>query len=77
MSLVKNLKDPIGDVVGLIIIGLCLFSIFKGTMTFQWEGLIGIGVGSIFFFLPDQVIVDFIKALINKLLSLVGANKNG
>ncbi len=76
MSITKNLKDPIGDVLGLIIMCSFLFAVYKGSMQFVWEGLIGVGIGAMFFFLPDQVIIDFFKALINKLLTLVGANKN-
>ena len=72
----KNIKDPISDIIGLIVIGLTLFMIYDKKMEWQFEGLIGVGVGCFLFFLPDSIIVKSLIEVFKKLLSLIGI-KNG
>jgi len=76
MKILKNIKDPISDVIGLIVIGVTLLMIYEEKLVWQWEGMIGVGVGCFLFFVPDQIIVDSLLSILKKLLSLIGI-KNG
>lgn len=76
MKILKNIKDPISDVIGLIVIGVTLLMLYEEKLVWQWEGMIGVGVGCFLFFVPDQIIIDSLLSILKKLLSLIGT-KNG
>lgn len=76
MISVKNIKDPISDIIGVIVIGITILMIYEKKMEWQWEGMIGFGVGCFLFFLPDDIIVKSLIQVFKKLLSLIGI-KNG
>lgn len=74
--ILKNMKDPISDLIGVIIIGITLMMMYEGKLTWMWDGAIGVGVGCFLFFVPDSIIVDSLLSILKKLLSLIGI-KNG
>lgn len=72
MSILKNLKEPITNMIGVAIIGTTIAMIYQEKMTWQWEGIIGVVVGCFLFFVPDAIIVDSLVSLFKKALSLIG-----
>ena len=72
--ILKNLKDPISDMIGVIIIGVTLLMMYQEKLAWQWDGAIGVGVGCFLFFVPDSIIVNSLLSILKKLLSLIGIN---
>jgi len=66
MNILKNLKDPVTDIIGLIIILFTLLSVYKGDITWIWEGYAGMGVGLVLFMFPDELIKDLLRKIIDK-----------
>jgi hypothetical protein len=64
----ENLKDPISDLFGLAIMILTASEVYFQEIEWVWEGLIGVGVGAIFFLLPDEFIHKIIEKVTDKLL---------
>jgi hypothetical protein len=67
MSIFKNLKDPITDLIGLGIITLTLVEIYRGDITWLWEGYAGMGMGLILFMFPDDLVMEFLRKVFDKL----------
>jgi hypothetical protein len=76
MIALKNIKDPISDLIGFAITVVTVTMLYQEKIVWQWEGMIGVGVGCFLFFVPDQIIVDSLLSVLKKLLSLIGI-KNG
>ena len=74
--MIKNIKDPISDMIGVVVIGITMLMLYEQKIVWQWEGMIGVGVGCFLFFVPDKIIVDSLLSILKKLLSLIGI-KNG
>lgn len=75
-KIIQNVKDPISDLIGVIIMGVTLLMVYEGKLSWQWDGTIGLGIGCFLFFVPDSIIVDSLLALFKRLMSLIG-NNNG
>jgi hypothetical protein len=76
MIALNNIKDPISDLIGILVIAVTMVMLYQEKIVWQWEGMIGVGVGCFLFFVPDQIIVDSLLSVLKKLLSLIGI-KNG
>jgi hypothetical protein len=61
----ENVKDIITDLIGLTIILGTLYALWIHKITWIWEGFAGMGVGGIFFLLPDAMIKDALNKVIN------------
>jgi type IV secretory pathway VirB2 component (pilin) len=72
MSILKNLKEPISNMIGVAIITVTTIMLYQVKITWQWEGIIGVGVGCFLFFVPDAIIVDSLVAVFKKVLNLIG-----
>lgn len=66
MSILKNFKDPLTDIIGLVIILFTLLKIYTGDITWIWEGYAGMGIGAVFFMFPDEFIKQIIQKVIDK-----------
>lgn len=66
MSILKNLKDPISDLIGLCIMLFTLLEIYKGDATWIWEGAAGMGIGAVFFMFPDELLIEGLRKIIDK-----------
>lgn len=76
MISLNNIKEPISDLIGIVVIAVTMIMLYQEKIVWQWEGMIGVGVGCFLFFVPDQIIVDSLLSVLKKLLSLIGI-KNG
>jgi hypothetical protein len=68
-KLLSNIKSPITSIIGLVICGITITSVAQGKMTWQYDGLIGVSVGALFFLIPDKVvnlILDTLQKIVNK-----------
>jgi hypothetical protein len=65
-NLVAKIKDYITDLIGLAIIIVTLIMFFNGKVVLLWDGLILLGVGAVFFILPDKAIADYLQRLADK-----------
>lgn len=63
MDILKNLKDPITDIIGFAIIIGTLYEIYFADWVWLWEGIAGVGVGLALFLFPDQWIKDTLTAV--------------
>jgi len=66
MSIIKNMKDPVTDLVGLAIILFTLFEIWDGKITWIWEGYAGMGIGLVLFMFPDKMVMDALQKFLDK-----------
>jgi hypothetical protein len=66
MTILKNLKDPFTDLIGLVIILFTLLEVYRGDITWIWEGYAGMAIGAVFFMFPDDLIQDALKKIIDK-----------
>jgi hypothetical protein len=66
MSLLNNLKDPITDLIGLLIMLFTLFEVYQGNIQWIWEGYAGMGIGLILFMFPDKMVMDFLQKIVDK-----------
>lgn len=76
MISLNNIKEPISDLIGIVVIAVTMIMLYQEKIVWQWEGMIGVGIGCFLFFVPDQIIVDSLLSVLKKLLSLIGI-KNG
>ena len=76
MISLNNIKDPISDLIGILVIAVTMVMLYQEKIVWQWEGMIGVGVGCFLFFVPDHIIVESLLSVLKKLLSLIGI-KNG
>lgn len=65
----QNIKDPITDIIGLVIICITLYEIYAQDWAWLWEGLTGVGVGLCLFMFPDDWLKDTLTATRDKLLN--------
>jgi hypothetical protein len=66
MSIIKNMKDPVTDLIGLVIICFTLFEIWDGKITWIWEGYAGMGIGLVLFMFPDKMVMDALQKFLDK-----------
>lgn len=70
--MLKNLKQPITSIIGLLIIGFTVYNIyFTHLIKWIWEGAAGLLVGVIFFLASDKVVqlaLETLSKLKDKLL---------
>lgn len=66
MSIIKNMKDPVTDLIGLVIILFTLFEIWDGKITWIWEGYAGMGIGLVLFMFPDKMVMDALQKFLDK-----------
>lgn len=64
--MIKNLKDWFTDLIGAVIMIATLVAVWHGDIQWQWEGLIGMAVGFVFLWVPDDVILKYIKKKVDK-----------
>lgn len=68
-KLINNLKDPITDIIGITIM---LFTVYNVLWTHKimwiWEGLAGLGAGTILFMMPDDFLLKLIERITDKFL---------
>ena len=67
MSVLKNMKDPITDLIGLMIILFTIFEISQKHITWIWEGYAGMGIGLVLFMFPDKLVMDALQKVLDKL----------
>lgn len=71
MNWLKNIKEPISSAIGLSIIVLTIMSMYNARITWLFDGLIGVSIGTLFFMIPDKLvklIYEVVKKVINKML---------
>lgn len=61
MKFLKNLREPITSLIGIVVAVITISGIYKGTMVWQWEGLIGISVAALFLVIPDKIVVFILE----------------
>lgn len=61
-KIIENVKDIVTDIIGLVIIVGTLYLLWHKDIVWVWDGIISIGIGCIFFVMPD----DFLKQIISK-----------
>jgi hypothetical protein len=66
MSMFRNVKDLITDTIGFVIMIITLVGVWHNDIQWQWEGVIGLCVGFIFFWMPDDIILKYIKRRLDK-----------
>lgn len=66
-KLFDNIKAPITSLIGLAISIVTILSIYQGNISWQYEGLIGVSVGILFFLIPDKV-VNLMLATFKKII---------
>jgi hypothetical protein len=59
------IKGPLTSLVGLLIIVGSAYSAFMGHVSWVWEGLTGVGVGTFLIFTPDSI-KQIVEAVIKK-----------
>ncbi len=64
----NNLKDPVTDLAGLVIMVITVAEKYQGKITWVWEGMAGIAVGFALFMMPDQWIADVLQRISDKFL---------
>ncbi len=65
-KILKNLQDPITDLIGLAIMLITVYEIYFKDWTWLWEGLTGLGVGLALFMFPDEWLKKTLEGIINK-----------
>ena len=59
-------KGPITSVIGLIIILGSVYAVeFIHKIDWVWNGLIGVGIGAVLFFVPDKI-PGFLSSVLDK-----------
>lgn len=66
MSLFRNLKDWFTDLLGAGIMIATGIGIYQAKIVWVWEGIIGMTVGFILLWVPDEVILKHIKYKVKK-----------
>lgn len=66
MKLLRNLKDWITDLIGLAIMIGTGYAVYVGRAQWMWEGVIGLCVGFVLFWVPDDVILKHLKSKVKK-----------
>lgn len=66
-KILNNLKDPITDIIGLVIIALTIYERYVGDVQWIWEGFAGVGIGTALFIMPDKWLKDTINNVGKKL----------
>jgi len=68
--IVENVKQIKTTLIGLVVAAIVTFRLYNfESASFVWEGVVGYGVASVFFLLPDTVVTGlkrFIKSNSNK-----------
>lgn len=68
-KLLDNIKTPITSTIGLVICIVTIVAVYQDKISWQYEGLIGISTGTLFFLIPDKIVslmVDVLQKLVNK-----------
>ncbi len=66
MRLIDKIKDGITDFLGFIVVVATFTKLWDGSITWMWDGLIGLGVGLGLFLIPDEWIKQTIKNFVKK-----------
>jgi hypothetical protein len=66
MSILKNIKDPITDIIGLVIMIVTIIEKYNGHIDWIWEGVAGITIGCALFVMPDEWLNGTIKKVGDK-----------
>lgn len=73
MKMTKNIiKGLVTSIIGIITMIVTIFLVFTGSMSFVWEGIAGLCLGTILLLAPDTIIKK-----IGDVISAVGMNKSG
>lgn len=68
-KLLNNLKAPITSAIGLVICIVTIAAIYQDKISWQYEGLIGVSTGTLFFLIPDKIgslMIGVLQKLVNK-----------
>jgi uncharacterized membrane protein YqgA involved in biofilm formation len=65
-KIIQNIKDPITDIIGLIIIILTIVERYQGEVQWLWEGAAGLTLGTALFIMPDKWLQDSIESVKKK-----------
>lgn len=68
MSLFRNVKDWFTDLLGAAVMIATLIGIYQGKIVWVWEGIIGMCIGFVLLWVPDDVILKYIKLKAKKKL---------
>jgi hypothetical protein len=63
-----NLKDPITDVMGCVIMIMTIVEKYNGKIGWIWEGMAGVAVGFALFMMPDRWIMELLQKISDKFL---------
>lgn len=50
MISLNNIKEPISDLIGIVVIAVTMIMLYQEKIVWQWEGMIGVGIGCFLFF---------------------------
>jgi hypothetical protein len=67
----KNIREPITSAIGFTIIVITIIGLHRDQIDWQWDGVIGVCVGAMFFMMPDKIlnlILDTLKKATDKYL---------
>lgn len=68
MSFIKNIKDWFTDLLGAIVMGVTIYLIYTAQIQWMWEGIIGMCIGFVLLWVPDDIILKHIKKKVDKKL---------
>lgn len=68
MSFIKNIKDWFTDLLGAIVMGVTIYLIYTAQIQWMWEGIIGMCIGFVLLWVPDDIILKYIKKKADKKL---------
>jgi len=66
MKIIDRIKDGVTDFLGLCITIATLTQLWEKSITWVWDGLIGLAVGLALFLLPEDWLIDTIKKAATK-----------
>lgn len=66
------LKGVITSIFGVVTMVVTLFLVFTDSMDFIWEGLAGLGFGTLLLLAPDTIVKQ-----LGNVIKMVGMNKSG
>jgi hypothetical protein len=72
MNLLSNIKDKVTSAIGLTIVVITIIGLARTQITWQWDGAIGVSVGTLFFLIPDKIVNLILDTLTQVKEKLIG-----